>query len=193
MIAQDCAMFASDSRVTRVASHSRVKIIPYAQPLAMRKCAYAQSIATTLLYMYINILNKRRNIISVISLTILLQWQTRQCNIYIFLKLSKLKIFSRNVLTFFLFLLQNIDCGYPHSMFWSKNKKHRNNLAYPSFTILKWGSRGYTLHGQYMMVLVLSFGLSVVLHVQSQGVPDKTLRNSHSRHCQVNVKMLLLY
>ena len=49
---------------------------------------------------------------------------------------------------FFLFLLQNIDCGYmlepprrggsneyPQSMFWSKNKKNRHTPAYPSFAI----------------------------------------------------------
>ena len=30
-------------------ARSQVKIIPYAQPRAMRKCAYAQSIATTVL------------------------------------------------------------------------------------------------------------------------------------------------
>ena len=48
----------------------------------------------------------------------------------------------------FLIFTQNIDCGYtleppvrggsneyPQSMFWSKNKKNRFTLAYPSFTI----------------------------------------------------------
>ena len=51
-------------------------------------------------------------------------------------KVVKMKIFSGNFLLFFLFLLQNIDCGYslepprrggsneyPQSMFWSKNMK----------------------------------------------------------------------
>ena len=31
---------------------------------------------------------------------------------------------------------------YPQSMFWTKNKKNRYTLAYPSFTIEKWGQRG---------------------------------------------------
>ena len=48
----------------------------------------------------------------------------------------------------FLIFAQNIDCGYkleppyrggsneyPQSMFWSKNKKNRYTLAYPSFAI----------------------------------------------------------
>ena len=55
---------------------------------------------------------------------------------------------------------QNIDCGYtlelprrngsnkyPQSMFWIKNKEYRYTPAYPSLALLKWGSRGYTLHG----------------------------------------------
>ena len=48
----------------------------------------------------------------------------------------------------FLFLLQNIDCGYslepprrgdsneyPQSLFWSKNKKNKYTPVYPSLTI----------------------------------------------------------
>ena len=59
--------------------------------------------------------------------------KTRPCNIQRFLKLSKMKIFNRKILIFFLFLLQNIDCGYPlepprrgssneypQSMFWRR-------------------------------------------------------------------------
>ena len=55
---------------------------------------------------------------------------------------------------FFLFLAQNIDCGYtlepprrggsneyPQSMFWSKNKKNRYTTAYPRFA-LKSGVQG---------------------------------------------------
>ena len=68
---------------------------------------------------------------------------------------------------FYIFLIfaQNIDCGYtlepprrggsneyPQSMFWSKNKKNRYTPAYPSFTILKWGLMGYTLHGHVFMM-----------------------------------------
>ena len=36
---------------------------------------------------------------------------------------------------------------YLQSMFWIKNKENRNTHVSPSFTILKWGVRGYTLHG----------------------------------------------
>ena len=78
-----------------------------------------------------------------------------------------MKIFSRKLLIFFLFLLkyidygyslepsrlaQNIDCGYtlepprrggsnkyPQSMFWSKIQKTRYTSAYPSFAIYKVG------------------------------------------------------
>ena len=35
----------------------------------------------------------------------------------------------------FLLFAQNIDCEYPQSMFWSKNKKNRYTPAYPSFAI----------------------------------------------------------
>ena len=58
-----------------------------------------------------------------------------------------------------------MDCGYtlepprrggsneyPQSMFWSKNKKNRYTPANPSFTISKWGSRGYTLHGHVFLM-----------------------------------------
>ena len=44
---------------------------------------------------------------------------------------------------------------YPQSMFWSKNKKNRYTPAYPSFSISKWGSRGYTLHGHVFLMLPL--------------------------------------
>ena len=67
---------------------------------------------------------------------------------------------------FFLYFAQNIDCGYtlepprrggsneyPQSMFWSKNKKNRYTPAYPSFAILKWGLRGYSLHGHVFLML----------------------------------------
>ena len=59
----------------------------------------------------------------------------------------------------FLIFAQYIDCGYtlepprrggsneyPQSMFWSKNKKNRYTPANPSFSLLKWGSMGYTFH-----------------------------------------------
>ena len=65
----------------------------------------------------------------------------------------------------FLIFAQNIDCGYtleppcrggsnecPQSIFWNKNKKNRYTPAYSSFAILKWGSRGYTLHGHVFLM-----------------------------------------
>ena len=68
----------------------------------------------------------------------------------IFKSCKKMKIFSKQFLIFFLFLLQNIDCGYtlepprrggsneyPQSMFmfWSKNKENRYTPPYPIFTV----------------------------------------------------------
>ena len=60
----------------------------------------------------------------------------------------KIKNFPGEVLIFFLFLHQNIDCGYllepprhggsneyPQSMFWCKNKTKRYTPAYHSFAI----------------------------------------------------------
>ena len=76
--------------------------------------------------------------------------KTCPCNIQRFSKLKKkMKNFD-----IFLIFAQNINCGYTsneyqQSMFWSKNKK---KYVYPcipqfcTFAILKWGSRGYTLH-----------------------------------------------
>ena len=65
----------------------------------------------------------------------------------------------------FLIFAQNIDCGYtlepprrggsneyPQSLFWSKNKKNRYTPANPSFAILMWGIRGYTLHGHVFLM-----------------------------------------
>ena len=66
---------------------------------------------------------------------------------FVFLIEKNLK-FHLEIFDMFNIFAQNIDCGYtlePHrrggsneyplSMFWSKNKKNRYNLAYPSFTI----------------------------------------------------------
>ena len=62
----------------------------------------------------------------------------------------QLKNFDFQLKNFDIFLIfaPNIDCGYtlepprrggsneyPQSMFWSKNKKNRYTLAYPSFAI----------------------------------------------------------
>ena len=43
-------------------------------------------------------------------------------------------------------------------MFWSKNKKNRYTPAYPSFTMLKWGLRGYILHGHVFLMNSLGGG-----------------------------------
>ena len=60
----------------------------------------------------------------------------------------KIEIFQLKIFDIFLIFAQNINCGYklepprwgssneyPQSMFWSKNKKNRHTLAYPSFSI----------------------------------------------------------
>ena len=73
---------------------------------------------------------------------------------------SKIENFQLKIFEYFLIFAKNINCGYklepprrggsneyPQSMFWNKNKKNRYTPAYPSFAILKWDSRGYTLHG----------------------------------------------
>ena len=71
--------------------------------------------------------------------------KTCPCNKQRFFSTVTIENFIRKFLIFFLFLLQNIDCGYslepprrgsneyPQSMFWSKNKKNRYIPAYPSF------------------------------------------------------------
>ena len=41
-------------------------------------------------------------------------------------------------------------------MFWSKNKKNRYTPAYPSFSIQKWGLRGYILHGHVFLMCIRS-------------------------------------
>ena len=55
-------------------------------------------------------------------------------------------------LIFFLFLFKTLNFivgsnEYQQSLFYSKNKKNRFTLAHSSFTIQKWGLRGYTCHG----------------------------------------------
>ena len=52
---------------------------------------------------------------------------------------------------FFIFA-QNIVCGYPQSMFLSKNKKNMYTPVNPNLTISKWGVRGYTIHGPVIMM-----------------------------------------
>ena len=57
-------------------------------------------------------------------------------------KVVKNENFHWKIFAIFLIFAQNIDCGYtlepneyPQSMFWSKNKKNRYTLPYPSFAI----------------------------------------------------------
>ena len=69
------------------------------------------------------------------------------------------------ILIFFYILAKNIQCGYTleppnrggsneyaQSMFWSKNRKNRYIPAYPSFSIQKWGLRGYSFHGLVFLI-----------------------------------------
>ena len=48
---------------------------------------------------------------------------------------SKIDNFQSKIFYIVPIFAQNIDSGYPQSMFWSINKKNRYYLAYPSFTI----------------------------------------------------------
>ena len=65
----------------------------------------------------------------------------------------------------FLIFAQNIDRGYtleppqrggsneyPQSMFFSKNKKIKYIPVHTSFTIQKWGVRGYKSHGHVILM-----------------------------------------
>ena len=49
-------------------------------------------------------------------------------------------------------LIRQLWSVFIFSMFLSKNKKNRYTPAYPSFTLQKWGSRGYTLHGHVFLM-----------------------------------------
>ena len=70
------------------------------------------------------------------------------CKKLIFCEVVKIENLQSKNVDIFLIFAQNINCGftlepprqggsneYPQSMFWSKNKKNRYTLAYPSFTI----------------------------------------------------------
>ena len=70
-------------------------------------------------------------------------------HIEIFLAL-KIENFQLKIFDIFLIFAQNIDCGY--TMFWSKNKKNMYIPAYLSFSIQKWGMRGYTLYGHVFLM-----------------------------------------
>ena len=82
-----------------------------------------------------------------------------------FFLVVKIEKFHQKNFDIFPIFAQNIDCGYtlepprrggsneyPQFMFWSKNKKNRYTPANPSFTIQKWGLRGYTLHGHVFLM-----------------------------------------
>ena len=58
-----------------------------------------------------------------------------------FLVAKKNKIIE-SIFDIFYILAQNIDCGYPQSMFGIKYKKNRFTPANPSFPIYKWGLGG---------------------------------------------------
>ena len=45
---------------------------------------------------------------------------------------------------------------YPQCMVWIKNEKIRYIPANPSFTRLKWGFRGYILHGHVVLMYVFT-------------------------------------
>ena len=77
---------------------------------------------------------------------------------------KKFSLEKKRIDTFNIFV-KNIDCGYtleppcwggcngyPQSMFWINNKKNRYTPANPSFSIYKWGLRGYTFHGHVFLM-----------------------------------------
>ena len=77
----------------------------------------------------------------------------------------------------FIIFAKNIDCGYmldlprrggsneyPQSMFWGKNKENIHTLVYPSFTILKWVLKGYTLH-RHVFLMKQNFNVCSILSV----------------------------
>ena len=47
---------------------------------------------------------------------------------------------------------------YPQSMFWTRNKKNRYTPANPTYSITRWGLRGYTFnngfHGRVFLMIV---------------------------------------
>ena len=67
-----------------------------------------------------------------------------------------MKKFIGKFLIFANIFAQNIHCGYsneyPQCMFWIRNKKIRYTSATPSFSISRWGLRGYTFHGHVFLM-----------------------------------------
>ena len=91
--------------------------------------------------------------------------KTCPCNIQRFLKCVKNENIQQTICNFFLIFAQNTDCGctleppqrggfneYTHSLFWSKNKKHRYTSANTSSFCIRWGSSGYTFHGHVFLM-----------------------------------------
>ena len=72
------------------------------------------------------------------------------CNIQkvFMLKKKKKKKITRIFFIFFFFFSNE----YSQSMIWSKSKKNRYTTAYFSFCICRWGIRGYTLHGNVIVM-----------------------------------------
>ena len=114
-------------------------------------------------------------------------------------KVVKMKNFSRKLLMFFLIFAQNIGYGYtlkpprrsdsneyPQSMFWSKNKKNRYTPANPSFTMYKWGLRGYSLHGHVFQMFKAKTGFYMTNHLtREHSCTDLFSWHSSCQFCQI--------
>ena len=59
---------------------------------------------------------------------------------------------------------QNIDCGYPQSMIWSKNKKNSYTPANPSFSIyiVNVGFKGYRSHRDVFVMIKTAILITLV-------------------------------
>ena len=55
---------------------------------------------------------------------------------------KKWQISDKKKLIFFIYLLKNIDCEYPQSMFLSRNKKNNIYPCKPQFYYIKVGFKG---------------------------------------------------
>ena len=98
----------------------------------------------------------------------------------------KMKFFSRKSLA--LFLLTACSNEYPQYMFWSKNKKNKHTTANSNFSILKWGSWGYTFH----VLDVISRGTVYIASPRLRVSIKIMLPMSHKRDTRlklVNAKM----
>ena len=137
--------------------------------------------------------------------TWLLQFIGQDFNHYGNLPLQYTEIFSavklcKNCNILYIFA-QNIDCGhtseqpwlellrrggsieYPQSMFWIKNKKNRYTPVNPSFTISKFGLRGYTFHRH--VFLMLNSHLQKIISVCCMLDPQLSKNNDRTGLCFV--------